>query len=88
MTAASTHAKDPAEGWDLFATGKADKGEKIARVQILVNGSGECDQTFDPPMDNWQENLTQQGQYPGSNVVQVTIASVKSDTTESYDSWS
>jgi hypothetical protein len=88
MTASSTHSKNPAVGWDIAATAKADNGEKIARAQIIVSGSSEYDETFDPPINNWQEQLTQQGQYPGSNVVQVIITSDKGDNTESYDSWS
>ena len=35
MTASSTHTKNPAIGWDISASAKADKGEKIARAQIL-----------------------------------------------------
>jgi hypothetical protein len=87
MTAASTHTKNSAVGWDISASAKADTGEKIARAQILVNGSSEYDETFDPPISNWQEQLTQQGEFPGSNVVQVIITSDKGDDTESYDSW-
>ena len=30
MTASSTHTKNPALGWDISASAKADKGEKIA----------------------------------------------------------
>jgi hypothetical protein len=88
MTASSTHSKDPALGWDIAATAQADKGEKIARAQIIVAGSSAYDETFDPPINNWQQQLTQQGQYPGSNVVQVIITSDQGDNTESYDSWS
>jgi hypothetical protein len=87
MTVASTHTKNLAVGWDISATAKADSGEKISRVQILVNGSSEYDQLFDPPIGNWQDVLTQQGQYPGSNVVQVIATSDSSDNTESYDAW-
>jgi len=88
MTAASTHKKNPAVGWDISASAKADKGEKIARAQILVNGSSEYDETFDPPISSWQKQLNQQGQYPGDNTVQVIATSDKGDNTESVDSWS
>jgi len=57
-------------------------------VQVLVNGSREYDQTFDPPISNWQRQLTQQGQYPGDNTVRVIATSDKGDDTESDDSWS
>jgi hypothetical protein len=88
MTASSTHSKNPALGWDIAATAQADKGEKIVRAQILVAGSSQYDESFDPPINDWQEQLTQQGQYPGSNVVQVIITSDRGDNTESNDSWS
>jgi len=88
MTASSTHKKNPAVGWDISASAKADKGEKIARAQIIVNGSSEYDKTFDPPISSWQEQLNQQGQYPGENTVQVIVTDDKGEDTESDDSWS
>jgi hypothetical protein len=88
MTASSTHKKNPAVGWDISASAKADKGEKIARAQIIVNGSSEYDKTFDPPISNWQEQVNQQGQYPGENTVQVIVTDDKGEDTESDDSWS
>ncbi len=88
MTVSSTHIKNGAAGWDITASAKADKGEKIARIQILVNGWSQYDQSFVPPVDNWQEQLSQQGDYPGENTVQVIATSDKGEDTESYDSWS
>ena len=88
MTVGSTHQRNPAVAWDIAASAKADAGEKIARVQVLVNGSREYDATFDPPIGNWQRQLTQQGQYPGDNTVQVIATSDKGEDTESDDSWS
>jgi hypothetical protein len=88
MTVASTHKKNPALGWDISASATADKGEKITRAQILVNGSNEYDRTFDPPISNWQEQLNQQGQFPGDNTVRVIATSDKGEDTESDDSWS
>ena len=38
MTVTGSHAKNPAEGWDVSVAAKADQGETIARAQILVNG--------------------------------------------------
>ena len=87
MTVGSTHQRNPAVGWDIAASAKADSGEKIARVQVLVNGSHEYDKAFDPPISNWQRQLTQQGQYPGDNTVQVIATNDKGDDTESDDSW-
>ena len=88
MQVSSTHSRNPAVGWDIPATAKADKDEKISRAQIIVNGSSEYDKTFDPPVSNWSETLTQQGVYPGDNTVQVIATDDKSDDTESDDSWS
>jgi hypothetical protein len=88
MTVGSTHTKNPAVGWDISASAKADAGEKITRAQIIVNGSTRHDKTFDPPISNWQESLTQQGLYPGDNIVQVIATSDKAEDTESDDSWS
>jgi hypothetical protein len=88
MTVGSTHAKSPAVGWDISASARADAGEKIARAQIIVNGSTRYDRTFDPPIATWQESLTQQGLYPGDNTVQVIATNDKAENTESDDSWS
>jgi hypothetical protein len=88
MTVSSAHVKNPLIGWDITASAKADAGEKIARVQILINGSSEYDKTFDAPISIWQEQLSQQGEYPGDNTVEVIATSDKGEDTESEDSWS
>ncbi len=88
MTASSTHTKNPAIGWDISASAKADKGEKIARAQILINDFAEYDETFSSPLSSWQQQLNQQGQYPGENTVRVIVTSDKGEDTESQDSWS
>ena len=88
MQVSSTHTKNPASGWDVSATAKADSGEKISRVQVTVNGTSEYDKSFDPAISNWQETLTEEGVYPGDNAVQVIATSDKDDDTESDDSWS
>jgi hypothetical protein len=88
MNLTSTHAKNPAEGWDISATAKADPGEKIARAQIIVNGFTEYDKSFEPPINGWQQQLLQRGQYPGNNTVEVIATSDKGEDTESEDSWS
>jgi hypothetical protein len=87
VTVTSQHAKNPAEGWDISATAKADAGEKILRVQVTVNGFSAYDEIFAPPISNWQEQLEQQGQFPGENTVQVIVTSDKGDDTISDDSW-
>jgi hypothetical protein len=83
----SQHVKNPAVGWDVAASAKSDAGEKIARVQVIINGFGVYDNTFVPPIGNWQEQLEQQGRYPGENTIRVIATSDKGDDTESIDSW-
>ena len=88
MIVTSTHARNPGEGWDISAAAKADQGELIARAQIIVNGFKEYEKSFDPPIRNWQQQLNQRGQCPGSNTVEVIATSDKGEDTESEDSWS
>jgi len=87
MEVSSTHTKNPAMGWDISASAKADKGEKIARAQILVNNSSEYDKSFDPPINNWQAQLHEQGEYPGDNSVDVIVTNDKGEDSDSDDSW-
>jgi hypothetical protein len=87
VTVTCQHAKNPAEDWDLSTSAKADPGEKIARVQVVVNGFTAYDKTFVPPINDWQEQLEQQGRYPGENTVQVIVTSDKDEDTISNDSW-
>jgi hypothetical protein len=88
MDVTSSHSKNPAVGWDISASAKAGKGEKIARAQIIVDDFPEYDKSFDPAISNWQEKLLQQGQFPGDNTVRVVITDDKGEETESDDSWS
>ena len=87
MTVTSQHAKNPAIGWDISVAAKADDGEKIARAQIIINGLIAYDNTFIPPISNWQVQLNQMGQYPGANTVRVIASNDKGEDTESDDSW-
>ncbi len=75
-------------GWDISGAAKADAGEKIARVQIIINGQVVYDNSFIPPIGSWQVQLTQKGQYPGENSVRVIASNDKGEETESDDSWS
>jgi hypothetical protein len=88
MDVTSSHSKNPAVGWDVTASAKADKGEKIVRAQIIVNDFAEFDKTFDSPLSSWQQQLHEQGQYPGDNTVRVVVTSDKGEDSESDDSWS
>ncbi len=88
MEVTSTHTKNPATGWDISATAKAEASEKIARAQIIVNGFSAYDKTFVPAISRWQQQLNQKGEYPGDNTVQVIVTSDEGNDTESDDSWS
>lgn len=88
MDVNSSHAKNPALGWDIAASAKADQGEKIARAQILIGDFSKYDQSFEPPIKSWQKQLQQQGQYPGDNSVRVIVTNDKGEDTEADDSWS
>jgi hypothetical protein len=84
----SSHSKNPALGWDIAASAKAGAGEKISRARIFVNQLSRYDKSFDPPVASWQEQLPQQGEYPGNNEVRVVITNDRSEDAESADTWS
>lgn len=88
MDVNSSHSKNPAMGWDITASAKADKGEKIVRAQIIVNDFSEFDETFDSPLNSWHQQLQQMGEFPGDNTVRVVVTSDKGEDSESDDSWS
>jgi len=88
MDATLSHSKNPAVGWDISASAKADKGEKIVRAQIIVDDFPEFDKTFDTPLSSWQQQLHQQGQFPGDNIVRLVITNDQGEDTETEDSWS
>ena len=82
------HVKDPLIGWTIQAKVSAGKGERIAAVRIAVNGFDVLDKKVDPPVDQWQTELSQKGVYPGENEVRVTVADEKGSETSAVDSWS
>jgi hypothetical protein len=82
------HVKDPLIAWTIQAKVSADKGERIAAVRISVNGFDVLDKKIDPPVDQWQAELSQKGQYPGGNEVRATISDEKGNETSAIDSWS
>lgn len=54
----------------------------------MVNDFPEYDESFAPPINNWQMQLRQKGEYPGDNTVRVVITNDKGEDAESVDSWS
>ena len=88
MDVTCSHSKNPALGWDISAAAKTAAGEKIARAQVYVNDMLKYDKSFNPPLSSWQEQLPQQGEYPGDNETLVVITDENDQETECLDSWS
>jgi len=55
MDASLEHKKDPAVGWNILASAKAENNERISRAQILVNGFSKYDQSFTAPITSKAE---------------------------------
>jgi hypothetical protein len=82
-----SHQRNPALGWDITALATAERDEKIVRAQIIVDDFPEYDESFDTPLNTWQKQLTQQGQFPGDNKVQLIITDDKGQDTAAEDEW-
>lgn len=87
MQTTLTHVRNPLAGWDISASAKAGDKETISGARILVNGFPQYDETFDEPLDQWQQQLTQQGDYPEENTVLVEITNGNGDVIRTQDSW-
>ncbi len=88
MDASLDHQKNPAEAWDIIASAKTDKGEKISKVKIYVNNIVVFEKSFNPGLAQWHDRLTQKGQYPGSNTSRIEVNNEAGDLTSAEDSWS
>jgi len=73
--------------WDITVTAKAEKGETISSVEVRVNGSSVCSEEFNPPISQWNRVLTQQGQYPGENKTEFTVADSNGNESVYDDEW-
>lgn len=80
--------KNPAVGWDVDVAVSADSGESIAYVEVDVDDFPELKEPIDPPEQQWEDHLTQQGQYPGDNKVLVIVTNDKGDQTRWSKRWS
>src|SRR2546426_11741950 len=87
MDLSLTHKKNMGSGWNILASAKGAAGEKIFRAQILVNGFSKYDRSFPSPLTQWQQELGQQGQYPGDNTSRLEITSERGDVSSAEDSW-
>ena len=88
MEAALDHQKNPAEAWDIIASAKADKSEKISQVKIYVNDISIFEKSFNPGLAQWHDRLTQKGEYPGSNTSRIEVINEAGDLSSAEDSWS
>ncbi|MGH9566594.1 MAG: hypothetical protein ACRD4I_11450 [Candidatus Angelobacter sp.] len=87
MQTTVTHARNPLAGWDISVSAKAGDKETIIGARILVNGFPQYDETFDEQLNQWQQQLTQQGDYPEENKVLVEITNGNGDVIRTQDSW-
>lgn len=82
-----THKKNMAAGWNILASAKAAPGEKISRAQIFVNGFSKYDKSFASPLIQSQQELGQQGQYPGDSTTRLQVTSERGEVSSTEDSW-
>jgi hypothetical protein len=87
MQTTVTHARNPLVGWDISVSAKAGDKETISGARILVNGFAQYDETFDAPLNQWQQQLLQQGDYPEENKVLVEITNGNGHVIRTQDSW-
>lgn len=74
-------------GWDITVSVLAGAGEKIASVEVRVNDFREVNDQLDPPLDSWEQLLTQKGVFPGDNRVDVVVTDDKGDDTRARKKW-
>ncbi len=70
------------------SVGAGEKDEKISRAEIFVNNASKYDKKFNPPLAQWQQQLDQQGQYPGDNTSELRITSNRNAVSLAIDGWS
>jgi len=87
MQTTVTHARNPLAGWDISVSTKAGDKETITGARILVNGFAQYDETFDTPLNQWTQQLVQQGDFPEENEVLVEITNGNGDIIRTQDSW-
>ncbi|HEY1799742.1 MAG TPA: hypothetical protein VGG46_02310 [Terriglobales bacterium] len=87
MQTTVTHARNPLAGWDISVSAKAGDKETITGARILVNGFSQYDEIFDAPLNQWTQQLLQQGDFPEENEVLVEITNGNDDVIRTQDSW-
>lgn len=87
MQTTVTHTRNPLAGWDISVSAKAGDKENITGARILVNGFAQYDEIFEAPLDQWTQQLVQQGDFPEENKVLVEITNGNGDIIRTQDSW-
>ncbi len=87
MKIAITHARNILMGWDIDVNVNAENQEKVAFVEIRVNGFPEVSETQNQPDDSWERQLTQQGNFPGDNKVEVLVRDQNGNETRAKQAW-
>jgi len=87
MKIAISHARNVLMGWDIDVNVNAENQEKIAFVEVRVNGFPEVSETLDDPENSWERQLTQQGVFPGDNKVEVLVRDQNGNDTRSKQAW-
>jgi hypothetical protein len=87
MKIAIAHARNVLMGWDIDVNVNAENGEKIAFIEVRVNGFPEVSETQDDPVESWEKQLTQQGVFPGDNKVEVLARDQNGGDTRSKQAW-
>ncbi len=81
------HSKNILMDWDIDVTVTAENQEKISSVEIRVNDFPEVNEAQDEPVNSWEKQLTQQGQFPGDNKVVVTVFDQNGNNTIAKQEW-
>jgi len=82
-----SHVRNAVLGWDITASVRADGDQSISYVEIRINGFPECQEQVNPVAKQWEKQLSQQGNYPGDNKVQVTVQDDKGQSTNWVQEW-
>lgn len=82
-----SHIKNVVIGWNIDVKVDAEGAEKIADVEVRVNGSPEI---RDSPggLSSWEQQLTQKGVFPGDNTVNVRVIDQNGNDTNAKQGWS
>jgi hypothetical protein len=75
-------------GWNVDVSVEADKGEKIGYVEVRINDFRKVEDSPDPAVDSWEQQLVQVGDYPEDNKAEVLIRDQDGNETRAERKWS